>query len=248
MSVTSPDRRWFTWRGPARATLGLFVVVQLIYLAAANSLAILQSHQPDLAESGPARAVGAVTQRWSDLTGQEQNWSLFAPIVGRDATFPAVELRWAGEQEDPILVLSDNEPRDPHGFLRLGRFRLRRCEAKLVFDPPAPGELAVTRDGWNRHIDTKVRVEWRRVQAYLRWRMSQFDDAKGDMLPPAEAVLVLRRYRIPSPDRSPWDWEGPESFPVARYTVVGVPLGADYLPLERYNPVVDRFEMMRRGR
>ena len=42
--------------------------------------------------------------RWADLTGQQQPWSLFAPAVGADVTFPAVEFRWHDGSE-PVLHL-----------------------------------------------------------------------------------------------------------------------------------------------
>lgn len=230
-----------------RAALGLFVVAQLLYLISANALGILEAYAPDAWKSRPAAAAAAVTQRWADLTGQHQTWSLFAPVVGRDFTFPAVELRWSDDREPPMLLLSDNEPADRRAFFRLGRFRLRRCEMKFDMSLPEPEAVGLAHlDGWNRDLDDKVRWEWRRYHAYLRWRLKRFARENDDGDPPDVAVLLLRRYRVPPAGEVPWDWRGPDTFPVARWTALGVAPGR--LPVERYNPVVERFEPMSHGR
>src|SRR5262245_54380330 len=84
--------------------LGLFIVWQIVFLMAHNLLAILEDTrevwpgwavrgvealapgftkgQGHLAD-GSAR-VKDVTRRWAQVTGQAQNWSLFAPAIASE--------------------------------------------------------------------------------------------------------------------------------------------------------------------
>jgi hypothetical protein len=109
--------------GPStrQVVLGLFIVGQLFFLLAANLLQltaasrrVMDAH-PALASvvskwtdpEGHLHDAGelfsAVTTRWSEVTGQPQNWSLFAPNVTEKIPFVAVELCW---EEDPHSAAS----------------------------------------------------------------------------------------------------------------------------------------------
>src|SRR5262245_54849434 len=104
--------------GP-RVLLGVFIVGQLIFLFGNNALEILGWARDELtADSETARVLDRVTpgwpgkkghlhdagdlasnllERWAQVTGQTQGWSLFAPDVRRHCVFPAVLLRWDEE-------------------------------------------------------------------------------------------------------------------------------------------------------
>jgi hypothetical protein len=105
----------------ARLLLGLFIIWQIVFLFFANILSLLGGvreswrDQPAVEEAAPAwirgkdRAAGTekaltrLTNFWSELTGQPQNWSLFAPSVTSVIPFVAVECCW---EDDPSSVRS----------------------------------------------------------------------------------------------------------------------------------------------
>jgi hypothetical protein len=167
---------------PRQVVLGLFILGQLGFLVLANALGFYQGPREDLppeiapvvervlpgyanrsgqAWTGPDEVATAL-MRWSELTGQPQNWSLFAPEVYKVTGFPALLLVdtdatqiiaplaarspfeaavLAAARADPgatippldvDLFRSDNEPADLQHFARLGHFRLRRFESILI--------------------------------------------------------------------------------------------------------------------
>lgn len=103
------------------ATLGLFVLVQLVFLVLANFLPFVRTAAPRLPEPG-RRVLAALdasprqegpgvvaalmdaVRFWEDLTGQEQNWSLFGPEVSRTCGFPLVLLRWDEPPNHPAAA------------------------------------------------------------------------------------------------------------------------------------------------
>lgn len=104
------------------AALGLFVLVQMVFLVLANFLPFVQTAAPHLPEPGrrvlaaldatPRQGNGSgaglpvldAVRFWEDLTGQEQNWSLFAPEVSRRCGFPLVLLRWDEPPTHPTVA------------------------------------------------------------------------------------------------------------------------------------------------
>jgi hypothetical protein len=227
--------------------------------------------------------ITGLTNRWSQVTGQPQDWSLFAPTVYRVTTFVAVQFRWDTDpvpERDvvaliaplaardpagvvvfcgvsprsytaslpPRLLLSDNEPDDIRSFVRLGRFRLRRYESNLDLtlscrdDKVGEGHL----DAWRERIAGKVRGDAAALLAYMHWRLRVFQERNPDTPPPRQVVLIVRVYRIPSPEEPTTSafWPRPEQRPLARWQ----PAREEddrYLPIEMYNPVVERFEPLR---
>ncbi len=108
-----------------QVVLGLFIVGQLFFLFAANLLQLgsafrrnLDSH-PDIASAvfewtnpkghlnDAGELLSACITRWSEMTGQPQNWSLFAPNVTEKIPFVAVEFYW---EEDPHSAVSVSRP------------------------------------------------------------------------------------------------------------------------------------------
>jgi hypothetical protein len=160
-------------------------------------------------------------------------------VRAAEATWPALP---------PRLLLSENEPRDLRSFFRIGHFRLRRYEG--TFDltlSPSDDKVDERRaDGWRRQIEDKVRMDWPEMRAYLRWRLDHLRERWPDLPTPTQARLLIRIYHIPPPGQpAPAGfWSGPDHRPLARW-LPGAPEPADYLPVEAYNPVVDRFERLR---
>ena len=99
--------------------LGVFIVGQLFFLLSTNLIGFLIDNRtemgPEAREAMTMVAPGwpegkghlwhlmdhvAKTDKmWAQTTGQLQIWSLFAPSVGRECVFPAIELRW---DEEPL--------------------------------------------------------------------------------------------------------------------------------------------------
>lgn len=109
---------------PRQVLLGLFILGQLVFLVLTNTIEVVKeatnnafSETPKLTNPD-AKSVNLLAPgwpesrghawdltdqlymglfRWIQLTGQDQNWSLFAPRVGRRCWFPALEIRWDDE-------------------------------------------------------------------------------------------------------------------------------------------------------
>jgi hypothetical protein len=99
--------------------LGIFIVGQLVFLTAINLVDMARDARDELPrdtataiervvpgwtkQSGHAHdlteQVYNVAKRWSQVSGQLQGWSLFAPNIGRHCVFPSVLLLW---DEEPL--------------------------------------------------------------------------------------------------------------------------------------------------
>src|SRR5438874_1933765 len=66
-----------------RAALGLFIVWQIVFLVIGNATSFLVRvlEPPTSSPAMIAKAMAEMTDAWSKLTGQDQNWRLFAPLV-----------------------------------------------------------------------------------------------------------------------------------------------------------------------
>lgn len=264
-----------TARAAARAALGLFVVWQLLFLLASNLLSVEDALRAALQKSPPAQrvapdlfdgtgrahaglwAVERLTRRWEELTGQAQNWQLFAPDVADVVAFLAVELRWDDDRlppgtvapdnpPPPVLLLSENEPADPNRFFRLGHYRLRRYESTIDVAPPPGQPFGPHGEVWAALVERAVREGAGPMRTYLRWRLAAFRREHPALPPPTQAVLCVRLYRIPPPPGPrPWHWEYLGQHPVARW-LPGVAAPPDRLPVETYDPASDTFERLGR--
>jgi hypothetical protein len=163
---------------PRQVALGLFILFQLVFLVVSNFLGFFQWAAPELTgepkklanriasrfahEDGHGWAwcerLETDTRRWMQLTGQDQDWSLFAPSVSKVTGVPVVLLLWdeppqagpsmpgsrldytaengfdlvtAWQKQAPDTVVwlpSDNAPADEKNYIKLGNARLRRYE------------------------------------------------------------------------------------------------------------------------
>ncbi len=253
--------------------LGGFIVWQLGFILAANFLPFLRRVRPpesdatgtDAAGLGPEARLGTGRKvlgileetlgHWSNLTGQLQGWSLYAPHVPTQAVFVAVELRWddpadwPGTDEEAVRLYSATEPRDPRRYFRpFCTFRLPAYEANLALVMWGWDEEAAAREPerWRQHIAAAVRRQYKPMHAYLRWRLAAFEEDHPEAAPPTQVILLARIYRIPAPDQPAGDYPEPVEKPIALWRP-----GADddphYLPLESYNPTANCFDRIMNG-
>jgi hypothetical protein len=287
---------------PRQVVLGLFILGQLAFLPLAVLLAFYQDSQPYMpAEIGAALdpivpgftaktghawevpdEVATALRRWSQLTGQEQRWALFAPGVYKVTGFPALVLDWEAEPRSapaiargvallgasdacsavgieiamrhgsaPVIpptdtFLSDNEPADRYCFVRMGMFRFRRYESSLVlYLTQRDGESAAeAHERWSESIRDHVARNNDVLHTYLKWRLEAYRSRHPTKPVPQQVILVERAYPIlPPEDDSGACWKGPETHPLARWQP-GVTWQPEYRPVERYNPVTERFESL----
>jgi hypothetical protein len=154
---------------------------------------------------------------------------------------------WRLNPRASVVLLSANEPVDVRRYAKFGRFRLRRYESNIDVSLASPDkEPDAVVDSWRENIEDRVRDRWRLIEAYLQWRLRRWSQKHPDLPEPKQVILWVRLYRVPPPDKapSPWNWQGPEWHPVARWQP-GVQLEPGLLPVEMFNPVVDRFETVR---
>jgi hypothetical protein len=106
---------------PRQVLLGLFILVQLAFLFTANVLGFVQWF-PTIEHEGSNKLVNRVAprfaekqghgwqwgdqldgnlRRYTELTGQDQAWSLFAPTVSKATGFPAILLSWDEAVDEP---------------------------------------------------------------------------------------------------------------------------------------------------
>lgn len=220
--------------------------------------------------------VEQVLTRWSEFTGQTQSWSLFAPNVWSHIPFVAVELRWDEEPSNaraaaglvaglagpgflqsistwaatatlpPVLLLSDNEPRDIQHYFRVGLFRLRRYESNVDVGLPrdTDNEPEDMHDKWRNNIFHRVRGEAMTMRAYLEWKWNRYQAEHPDADTPRQVILHVRVYRIPPPPGPrPWMWSGPEDHLLARWRphfryLTGTP------PVEVHDLIAERYDVL----
>lgn len=209
--------------------VGLFAAWQLVYLPAANLIDFvprrlgppLEPVSDGYQRRGTFTAVeplqraaegaGAALDFWSEVSGQEQGWALFAPGFPPYAAVPAVEFRFEGGASDTSL--SPYEPADklsPGYRPPLVSNRPFNVEAQMMypvwFAPPeavlarsaAPAE-ADQRAAMYRGLPDVVRA-WRGpVRAYLAWRLNAYRASNPDRPRPAEVILKHRFIPTPGP-------------------------------------------------
>ncbi|MDX1947685.1 MAG: hypothetical protein SFU86_19965 [Pirellulaceae bacterium] len=236
--------------------MGTFIVWQLIFIPLANLLdfyphrALRMDELTDLREVPPesvqvpvaVHALSAVTDRWAQLTGQQQMWWLFAPQFPPQATFAAVELRWP--DREPVLLRSSLEPADTSSYFRPpgSGDRLFQYEMHLglglVFWNPATAEPEAVI--WRKHFADLVRMQWKSMRAYLRWKTKRYLAANPNLLPPSEAILLMRIYRTPQPGEPLDEPRQPFSQAVARWRLAD-DLAAGQVPVEAVDPFSGEF-------
>lgn len=230
--------------------IGLFAMWELIYLPAANIIDFVPRRQKD-PELEPvsdqyqdwdgrftsveplqrsAEYAGDALDFWTEATGQEQGWSLFAPGMPPYCVFPAAEFHFADDTSDTLL--SPFEPadkRNPQYRIPLVNNRTFNCEAQMIYPVIyAPPEELGKRFMRQEELDTlPMRVRdfpnvvraWRDpFRGWLAWRMKQYMAAHPERGTPTVAILKHRYISTPMPG-TPAEWTQPVvERPFARWT------------------------------
>ncbi len=250
---------------PRQVLLGLFILFQLAFLFLSNGLGFLKSAPREMPDR-PAELINRVAPRfadqtghgwkwlrqiegnldwWVQLTGQDQEWALFAPGVARATGFPCVVLLWddtppevpdvkgarlefdAGtgyhleldESVQRMVVLrSENEPDDINAYFRVGKCRLRRCEGQLYQSVlPRPEETPTEAASRVTANVKQMSDDYQElVLAYLQWRVDAWQREHSGEPAPREIILCQRTYRIHGPDEE-HGWDGPRLVPLCRW-------------------------------
>jgi hypothetical protein len=208
------------------AAVGLFATWQLIYVPAANLIDFVprRPNGPDLEPIyDNYQAKGAFTsvepvQRaaewagdaldfWTEATGQEQGWAMFAPGPPPYCAFPATEFHFADGTAD--TVLSAYEPIDkanPRPRLPLWNNRPFNVEAQFMYPVwYAPPEQVARHPDYYRDLHDAARVWQGLVRAWLAVRLKEYRAAHPDRPAPIEVILKHRYISTPAP-RAPAVW------------------------------------------
>lgn len=255
------------FRRAAAVAVGLFATWQLVFLPAANLIdfvprrvgpplePITDGYQQrgTFTANEPvqraAEAAGDVLDFWSEVSGQEQGWSLFAPGMPPYSVFPAAEFRFADGTSD--TVLSPFEPADklnPRLRAPLVDNRPFNVEAQLIypvwFAPPEevakryapPEELAQLPDVYRELPETARK--WREVvRAWLAWRLKEYRAAHPERGEPVAVILKHRFVPTPKPGE-PRGWSHPAvERPYARWRPADDTYEAYDVPSKRFVPV-----------
>lgn len=203
--------------------VGAFVVVQLVFLCAANAFFMLNRlYQRDADEpasllSETAAILPRLTRPYAELTGQLQGWSLFAPNVPHRAAFVSTELRWHDGRREWAESTTDMPDvtrfSRPLGEGRLMQYDLHLRLLPLTWSPQAAQDNPAE---WRRHTIEEVRIRQHALLAYLRWRLGQYHEHHAEAAPPDELVLWARLYDLPAPGQE-GQWSEPRLVPLGRW-------------------------------
>jgi hypothetical protein len=221
-----------------RVFLGVFIVWQLVFLFSSNILSLLnKAHSLSADESGRKgpipdfeQGMSKVMARWSELTGQPQSWSLFAPNVTSTIPFVAVEFCW---EDDPTSVSSisrllapiaafkgvdavslvaiawRNDPRDRNDIEdQIKILSTQRIESALPSNPiPPQGPWCSNNKSWvvfsdNEPVDIQKYIKFGHFR--LRRYESSIDIAPASADKERDAVVDGWREEIESRVRDRW--------------------------------------------
>ncbi len=225
---------------PRRAlavVVGLFASWQLVFLPAANLIDFvprrlgppLEPIRDGYQEPGTftsveplqrtAEVTGDVLDFWSEFSGQEQGWSLFAPGFPPYTVTPAAEFVFADGTSD--TALSPHEPldkRNPRMRPPLLNNRVFNIEAQLIYPVWfAPPEAVESAPDQYRRLPNTART-WRGVmRAWLALRLKEYRAAHPDGPEPVAVILKHRFIPTPHPG-APRGWTLPiEERPYAKW-------------------------------
>ncbi|QVL32968.1 hypothetical protein KIH39_03360 [Telmatocola sphagniphila] len=251
----------------ASVALGIFFLFQIIFLIVGNVIQYLprqlSEHRAEpfqklgrLSDSDliqePVEAVGWFCDRWTELTGEWQGWSMFAPVFPHRGVFPVVVMHFEESSKYPDVTLSEDfTPDNPEHYFQLTDSRHRRFNyetrmsapfALIPEDPKNPGQWDPRYvDRWNSEIETYVQLLHRQYSSYLRWRISLFLKDHPDY--PMPETVELKIHIIPTPDpNNPNTVETQQTIPYLRWTPAEV--SDKYLPLEYWDLIEMKFKKL----
>jgi hypothetical protein len=241
--------------------LGLFVLFELVYLPLSNLLQFVPREIPTptgefdirkqregtVTDNRPMQdainGVGTFIDRYGELSGQVQYWSLFAPEFGRQTIFPVVEFEFGDGAERFRMRFEPHYLRtDPANYLRWPRpdSRLVGYEfllASIYWDYSAES----SRDNgpaWREAIREQVRRQQKSLEAYFRFSLAMLKRQHADLPEPRAGVLSVWIHQSPKVGES----ERPPAFtmPLARWAPDRIADGKR-LAVEAYDPVEKTF-------
>lgn len=247
-------------RGRA-SLLGLFVLFQVIYLPLSNLVQIVpremykESGELDIRvqREGAATDVrwlqdrinnlGWTIDRYSELSGQKQAWSLFAPEFTTQSIFPVVLCEsFPNDKHRRVIFKPKHFPSDPDQYFYWPNYLSRLCAydylLAVVYARYTEESGRERPDQWRQTVFERVRRQQRSLEAYFRLNLAYFRESYPDLPTPKE--MILRVAVFPSPQ--PGGHERPPMFmvPLARW-VPDKPDKGSYLPVEPYDHVLQRF-------
>jgi hypothetical protein len=247
-------------RGRAAVLLGLLIVWQLVFIVAANLLDFFphRVHRLDELTSyrelqagtknpcPTAHALANITDGWAQLTGQYQQWWLFAPDFPPQSTFPLVELRWDDSALGlaPVQLRSSLEPQSTASYFHpptsADRLLHYECNLGLGYVYWSERDAAVDAANWRQLLLDMVQSQWKSMRAYMRWRTAEYLAAHPDLPPPDEVRLLIRIYPTPAAGELPGRRSLPIDRPYARWRCAenGPP---EMLPVQAYESSSGQF-------
>lgn len=254
MTTDQPAAARPGWRS---ILLGLFVLFQVIYLPLANLLLLVPRDRPapkaELDEWPQSEGLtnaprwvresinvaGTAADRWSEFSGQEQMWSLFAEF-GKQSIFPVVQCKY---QENQAITL---RPKNfPHNFDRyfhwpnfLSRLNGYDFLMGVVYWHLTDASLHNRPDDWRQAVLERVRRQQRSLEAYFRFTLSLYRAKHPELPMPIEMILNIHMFPSPQPGST----ERPKAMvqPLARWFPDKEP-APGFLPVEVFDPVLERW-------
>jgi hypothetical protein len=251
-TVTRPS-----WRS---VLLGLFVLFQIIYLPLANLTQLVPRETPQqrgeldigVQREGTASRIRPVQQaidglgtaidRYAEVSGQTQAWSLFAPDFAVQSIYLVTSFRCREGGRESLFTLEQDVPADPDRYFRWPRPDSRRIAYEFllaaVYWRFSEESLQQRGAEWREAVLDRVRAQQRSLQSYLGWELRRFREAHPDQATPVEIALSVRILPSPKPRES------------GRVPALIMPLARwfpdraaepGFLPIEAFDPSVKEF-------
>ena len=170
----------------AKLACGLFVVWHVLFIVVSNAFPIMGSN---LEESEHYEWVEPIhktiypaTKAYERLLELDQGWIMFASPVARTVSYAS--LRVVLEDRMRIELRSTNEPPDKRSFFRLGDYRIRRIEDKLI-----------AKGGINRTLRGLM-------ERYVAYKLAAWRDHSAGLPKVAKIELWRRTFDLPEPGES----------------------------------------------
>ncbi|HEY1190110.1 MAG TPA: hypothetical protein VGE74_20845 [Gemmata sp.] len=188
-----------------------------------------------------ADRAGHALELWTEASGQEQGWSLFAPGPPPYSVFVATEFQWADGTCDTLrsmyepLDYADPPPRAPIVHSRHYHFEVQFVCPVWYASPEA---VARSPRAW---ADLPAAVGDRReqVRAWLRWRTDEYRAAHPHRGRPVAVVMKHRYVSTPQPGQGARAPRTVEERPFARWRPESDEMDAFDVVTMRFVPLVE---------
>ncbi|MCE9530406.1 MAG: hypothetical protein K8T89_04635 [Planctomycetes bacterium] len=247
--------------------LGLFVLFQVVYLPLSNLIQLVPREMPvqrgefdiRIQREGTAtdirfiqegiNGLGSAIDRYGEISGQVQAWSLFAPDFGKQSIFPVMETKTSHDGIVRWIQLNPKHlPHDPNNYFRwpgqLSRLDSYDFLIAIIYWNASETSLRERREEWRQAVLDRVRQQQRSLQAYFGFSLKLYHQLRPELPPPSE--MILRVIVFPTP--LPGSRERPPTFmiPLARWRPNTEPTPG-YLPVEAYDLVLEKFVPLATG-